>query len=243
MCFTEDISCDMIGEMRKGYVIKSTDSDFYAKKEMKERSIYIEMSDRIKVYIADILNECGMDKNQEAQDMLLGEFTHIYDECLRKHDMEYAERIKGEKEKRKELPEHVDKYGYFKNQAEKFELPYNEAAFQEAKERFGVYAAVDRAYMVTDTYKHYQKIKKMSITVLKTLALISCLIAVYGIAFANDVDSKILTLTLWVITIIISVSFAIVFGSTDNKAEKLFLQFQGKFKYFYIKKKDNTMEE
>ena len=91
--------------------------------------------------------------------------------------------------------------------------------------------------MVTDTYKHYQKMRKMSITVLRGLALISCLIAVYGIAFADDVDSKILTLTLWVITIIISVSFAIVFGSTDNKAEKLFLQFQGRFKYFYIKTK------
>lgn len=201
------------------------------------------MSDRIKVYIADILNECGMDRNQEAQDMLLGEFTHIYEECLRKHDMEYAEYVKEKEKKRNELPEHVDKYGYFKNQAENCELPYNEAAFQEAKEKFGVYAAVDRAYMVTDTYRHYQKMKKMSITVLRALALISCLIAVYGIAFANDVDSKILTLTLWVITIIISVSFAIVFGSTDSKAEKLFLQFQGRFKYFYIKKKDNITEE
>lgn len=201
------------------------------------------MSNRIKVYIADILNECGMDRNQEAQDMLLGEFTHIYEECLRKHDMEYVEYVKEKEKKRNELPEHVDKYGYFKNQAENCELPYNEAAFQEAKEKFGVYATVDRAYMVTDTYRHYQKMKKMSITVLRALALISCLIAVYGIAFANDVDSKILTLTLWVITIIISVSFAIVFGSTDSKAEKLFLQFQGRFKYFYIKKKDNITEE
>lgn len=207
------------------------------------KGVYTKMSDRIKVYIADILNECGMDRNQEAQDMLLGEFTHIYEECLRKHDMEYAEYVKEKEKKRNELPEHVDKYGYFKNQAENCELPYNEAAFQEAKEKFGVYAAVDRAYMVTDTYRHYQKMKKMSITVLRALALISCLIAVYGIAFANDVDSKILTLTLWVITIIISVSFAIVFGSTDSKAEKLFLQFQGRFKYFYIKKKDNITEE
>lgn len=199
------------------------------------------MNDRIKVYIADILNECGMDKNQEAQDMLLEEFTHIYRECLKNHDPEYAEYVK-EKE-RQETPEHVDKYGYFKNQPEKCELPDNEEAFQEAKERFGVYAAVDRAYMVTDTYKHYQKMKKMSIIVLRVLALVSCMIAVYGIAFADDVDSKILTLTLWVITIIISVSFAIVFGSTDSKAEKLFLQFQGRFKYFYIKKKDNTTKE
>ncbi len=203
----------------------------------------MEMDDKIKVYIADILNECGMDKNQEAQDMLLGEFTHIYKECMKKHDMEYTEHVKEKEKKREEIPEHVDKYGYFKNQSEKCELPYNEAAFQEAKERFGVYAAVDRAYMVTDTYKHYQKMRKMSITVLRGLALISCLIAVYGIAFADDVDSKILTLTLWVITIIISVSFAIVFGSTDNKAEKLFLQFQGRFKYFYIKNKKNMMEE
>lgn len=207
------------------------------------KGVYTKMSNRIKVYIADILNECGMDRNQEAQDMLLGEFTHIYEECLRKHDMEYVEYVKEKEKKRNELPEHVDKYGYFKNQAENCELPYNEAAFQEAKEKFGVYATVDRAYMVTDTYRHYQKMKKMSITVLRALALISCLIAVYGIAFANDVDSKILTLTLWVITIIISVSFAIVFGSTDSKAEKLFLQFQGRFKYFYIKKKDNITEE
>lgn len=199
------------------------------------------MNDKIKVYIADILNECGMDKNQEAQTMLLGEFTYIYRECLKKHDTEYAEYIR-EKEKQ-EVPEHVDKYGYFKNQPEECELPENEAAFQEAKEKFGVYAAVDRAYMVTHSYKHYQKMKKISITILKVLALISCLIAVYGIAFADDVSSKILTLTLWVITIIISVSFAIVFGSTDSKAEKLFLQFQGRFKYFYIDKKESTTEE
>ena len=81
--------------------------------------------------------------------------------------------------------------------------------------------------------------KKMSIIVLRTLAIISCIIAFYGVAFANDVNAKILTLTLWVILIIISVSFAIVFNSADSKVEKLFAQVSGKFTYFYIKNKDN----
>ena len=51
------------------------------------------MSNLLMFYIADILNECGMDKNPQAQDMLLREFTHIYKECLLKYDPEYAKKI------------------------------------------------------------------------------------------------------------------------------------------------------
>lgn len=196
------------------------------------------MSNMLKFYIADILNECEMERNQEAQDMLLREFTYIYKECLKKHDPEYAEyeKSKGQEEP---LSESIDEYGYFERLPEEEELPENREAFQEAKERFGVHAAVDKAYMVMNTYKHYQFMKKMSIIVLRTLAIISCIIAFYGVAFANDVNAKILTLTLWVILIILSVSFAIVFNSADSKVEKLFAQVSGKFTYFYIKNKDN----
>lgn len=201
------------------------------------------MSNMLKFYIADILNECEMEKNQEAQDMLLREFTYIYKECLKKHDPEYDEYMKNRAEEQK-LSESIDKYGYFECQPEEEELPENEAAFQEAKEKFGIHAVVDKAYVVMNTYKHYQFVKKMSITVLRVLALISCMIAFYGVAFANDVDAKILTLTLWVIMIIISVSFAIVFNSADSKVEKLFSQLSNKFTYFYIKNKDNqTLRE
>lgn len=201
------------------------------------------MSNMLKFYIADILNECEMSKNPEAQDMLLREFTDIYKECLKKHDPEYAEYIRqpGELAVR-EQEEHIDKYGYFRKAGDiaEEELPENQAAFREAKERFGISAVVDKAYMVTNTYKHYQFMKRMSIIVLRCLAVISCIIAFYGIAFAKDVDAKMLTLLLWVIVIIISVSFAIVFNSADSKLEKLFYQLSQKFTYFYIKNKDNV---
>lgn len=201
------------------------------------------MSNMLKFYIADILKECEMEKNQEAQDMLLREFTYIYKECLKKHDPEYAESVKN-RDGEQETSESIDKYGYFECEPEEEELPENEAAFQEAKEKFGIHAVVDKAYVVMNTYKHYQFIKRMSITVLRILALISCMIAFYGVAFANDVDAKIFTLTLWVIMIIISVSFAIVFNSADSKVEKLFHQLSSKFTYFYIKNKDNqTLRE
>lgn len=200
------------------------------------------MSNMLKFYIADMLNECEMSKNPEAQDMLLREFTDIYKECLKKHDPEYAEYIRqSEEAAAKEREESIDEYGYFRKKEEvtEEELPENEEAFREAKERFGISAVVDKAYMVTNTYKHYQFMKRMSIIVLRCLAIISGIIAFYGVAFAEDVDAKMLTLLLWVIVIIVSVSFAIVFNSADSKLEKLFSQLTQKFTYFYIRNKDN----
>ena len=103
-------------------------------------------------------------------------------------------------------------------------------------------AIVDKAYVTMDTYKHYQFLKKMSIMVLRILGGISCLIAFYGITYANDADAKMLTLLLWVIDIIVTVSFAIVFNSADSKLEKIFDQITNKFTYFSVKDKQKEEE-
>lgn len=190
------------------------------------------MRKRIKSYINELCNEYGMNENKEAKKMLINDFISTYEECLKMYDKDY--------EKKKE---EFIKMNSEKDEDEQvlFSLPENDEAFLKAKELFGIKAIIDKTYRISHNYTYYSKLRKAYIYIIRVVLLLVFLTSIYGIAFAKTSDSKINTLLLWVVFIVLGVGFVIVAESTHSKIDKIFDQLKGKLEYFYVKTDDKTL--
>lgn len=182
------------------------------------------MRKKIEEYILNILKDNNMDKNEAAENMLIQEFTKIYEECLDYYNIEYLKE------------EAVDKY-------RTWELPESKEAFNRAKELFGIKAIIDKTYLVLENYKLYKKMKKVYLGILYFLHALILIITFYGIAFSRTTDSKMTILLVWVTVIVLSVGFVIVIESTKSKINKLFYQIKDSQEYFCVKDKDRHLIE
>jgi hypothetical protein len=182
----------------------------------------VEVRKNIEEYIVTILKDNNMDENEAAENMLIQEFTRIYEECLDYYHIKYLKK------------DEVNKY-------ETWDLPESEEAFSRAKELFGIKAIIDKTYLVLENYKLYKKMKKVYFGILYSLHALILIITFYGIAFSKTTDSKMTTLLVWVAVIVLSVGFVIVIESTKSKLKKLFHQIKDNQEYFYVKEKDENL--
>lgn len=190
------------------------------------------MRKKIKNYINELCYQYGMNENKQAKKMLINDFISTYEECLKMYDKDY-EIKKAEFIKENNDEDEDDKV--------LLPLPENEEAFKKAKEIFGTKAIIDKTYRISHNYTYYNKMRKAYIYIIRSIIILILLTSFYGIGFAKTSNSKINTLLLWVVLIVLGVGFVIVSESTHSKVDKIFDQLKGKLEYFYVKTDDKTL--